>query len=104
MGKNPINIMGVLPSKISSNNQYLKHTFPRHRDIIPKRYELPLMENMITEKTALSHCINKTLVVGNLEIPDPKSIFDFAKYESSASQSAVEFEALAIEVIRKMEI
>ena len=104
MGKQPISIMGVLPSKISSNPQYLKHTFPRHRDIIPKRYELPLMENMITEKTALSHCINKTLVVGNLEIPDPKSIFDFAKYESSASQSAVEFEALAIEVIRKMEI
>lgn len=104
MGKNPINIMGVLPSKISSNNQYLKHTFPRHRDIIPNRYELPLMENMITERTALSHCIHKTLTVGNLEIPDPKSIFDFAKYESSASQSAVEFEALAIEVIRKMEI
>jgi cellulose biosynthesis protein BcsQ len=104
MGKKPINIMGVLPSKISSNNQYLKHTFPRHRDVIPKRYELPLMENMITERTALSHCIHRTIVIGNLEIPDPKSIFDFANYESSASQSAVEFEALAIEVMKKMEM
>ncbi|MTJ54202.1 AAA family ATPase [Anabaena sp. UHCC 0253] len=103
MGKAPIKIMGVLPSKISSNNQYLKHTFPRHRDLIPKRYELPLMDNMITERAALSHCINKNLVVGNLEIPDPKSIFDFAKYESSASASAFEFESLAIEVVRKLE-
>jgi cellulose biosynthesis protein BcsQ len=104
MGKEPIEIMGVLPSKISSNNQYLKHSFPRHRDLIPERYGLPLMDNMITERAALSHCINKNLIVGNLEIPDPKSIFDFAKNESSASPSAVEFEALAIEVIRKMEM
>jgi cellulose biosynthesis protein BcsQ len=104
MGKEPIKIMGVLPSKISSNNQYLKHTFPRHRDLIPERYELPLMDNMITERAALSHCINKHLIVGNLEIPDPKSIFEFAKYESSASQSAFEFESLALEVVRKMEI
>ncbi len=104
MGKSPISIMGVLPSKISSNNQYLKYTFSRHRDIIPNRYELPLMDNMITERAALSHCIHKTLVVGNLEIPDPKSIFDFAKYESSANQSACEFESLAIEVMRKMEM
>jgi cellulose biosynthesis protein BcsQ len=104
IGKAPIKIMGVLPSKISSNNQYLKHTFPRHRELIPERYELPLMDNMITERAALSHCINRNVVVGNLEIPDPKSIFDFAKYESSASASAFEFESLALEVIRKMEI
>lgn len=104
MGKAPIQIMGVLPSKISSNNQYLRHTFPRHRDLIPERYELPLMDNMITERAALSHCINRNLVVGNLEIPDPKSIFDFAKYESSASPSAFEFESLALEVVRKLEI
>ncbi|MTJ14509.1 AAA family ATPase [Anabaena sp. UHCC 0187] len=104
MGKPPIQIMGVLPSKISSNTQYLRHSFPRHRDLIPERYELPLMDNMITERAALSHCINKNLIVGNLEIPDPKSIFDFAKYESSASASAFEFESLALEVVRKMEI
>lgn len=104
MGKLPIQIMGVLPSKISSNIQYLRHSFPRHRDLIPKRYELPLMDNMITERAALSHCINKNLIVGNLEIPDPKSIFDFTKYESSASASAFEFESLALEVVRKMEV
>lgn len=104
MGKLPIQVMGVLPSKISSNAQYLRHSFPRHRDLIPKRYELPLMDNMITERAALSHCINKNLIVGNLEIPDPKSIFDFAKYDSSASLSAFEFESLALEVVRKMEM
>ncbi|MDB9373256.1 AAA family ATPase [Nodularia sphaerocarpa] len=104
MGKKPISIMGVLPSKISSNNQYLKYTFPRHRDVIPERYELPLMDNMITERSCLSHCFNQTILVGDLEIPDPKSIFEFAKNDSSANQSALEFESLAIEVIRKLEI
>ncbi|WP_066423431.1 AAA family ATPase [Anabaena sp. 4-3] len=104
MGKQAIRIMGVLPSKISNNNQYIKYTFPKHRSVIPERYQLPLMDNMITERTALSHCINKTLVVGNLEIPDPKSIFEFARYESSASQAAFEFESLGLEVVRKMEL
>jgi hypothetical protein len=96
--------MGVLPSKISTNNQYLKYTFPKHKAVIPERYELPLMDNMISERTALSHCINKTISVGNLEVPDPKSILDYAEEEPSANISATEFEALAMEVLSKMEM
>lgn len=104
LGKEPLIIMGVLPSKISTNNQYLKHTYPKHKDVIPERYELPLMDNMISERTALSQCINKTISVGDLEIPDPKSILDYAEENSSANVSAAEFEALAIEVLQKMEM
>ncbi|WP_066379492.1 ParA family protein [Anabaena sp. CA = ATCC 33047] len=104
IGKQPIIIMGVLPSKISSNNKYLKYTFPKHRDVIAEVYQLPLMDNIITERSVLSHCINKTVAIGNLPVPDPKSIFEFAKYDSSASQSAFEFESLALEVRRKLEI
>lgn len=104
LGKPPLIIMGVLPSKISTNNQYLKYTFPKHKAIIPERYELPLMDNMISERTALSHCINKTISVGNLEVPDPKSILDYAEEEPSANISATEFEALAMEVLSKMEM
>lgn len=104
LGKEPLIIMGVLPSKISTNNQYLKHTYPKHKAVIPERYELPLMDNMISERTALSQCINKTISVGDLEIPDPKSILDYAEENSSANVSAAEFEALAIEVLQKMEM
>jgi cellulose biosynthesis protein BcsQ len=104
LGKPPLIIMGVLPSKISTNNQYLKYTFPKHKAVIPERYELPLMDNMISERTALSHCINKTISVGNLEVPDPKSILDYAEEEPSANISATEFEALAMEVLSKMEM
>jgi hypothetical protein len=37
-----------------------------------------------------------------MEIPDPKSILDFAASESSANQAAAEFEFLAIEVLNKI--
>ncbi len=104
LGKEPLIIMGVLPSKISTNNQYLKHTYSKHKAVIPDRYELPLMDNMISERTALSQCINKTIPMGDFEIPDPKSILDYAEENSSANVSAAEFEALAIEVLQKMEM
>lgn len=102
LGKQPLIIMGILPSKISTNAQYLKHTFLKHKNVISERYELPLMDSIISERTALSHCINRTILVGDVEIPDPKSILGFAENESSASSSAAEFEFLAIEVLSRM--
>lgn len=104
LGKPPITIMGVLPSKISTNAQYLKHTFLKHKSVISERYDLPLMDSTISERTALSNCINKTIFVDNLEIPAPKSIIDFAENEPSANQAATEFEFLAMEVLSKMEM
>ena len=103
LGKPPLQIMGVLPSKISTHAMYLKHTFPKHKSVVPEHYNLPLMENIISERIHLSHCINQTLSVGELEIPDPKSIFDYAESVSAADVSAAEFEALAIEILEKME-
>ncbi len=102
LGKPHITIMGVLPSKISTNPQYLKYTFSKHKSAIPGRYDLPLMDSVISERTALSACINKTIPMGNLEIPNPKSILDYAENEASANQAAGEFEFLAVEVLNKM--
>ena len=104
LGKEPIMIMGVLPSKISTNVQYLKHTFTKHKDVITKRYGMSLMDSIISERAALSHCLNKTILVGNLEIPDPRSILDYADNEPAANQAAAEFEFLAKEVLSKMEM
>lgn len=104
LGKPAIIIMGVLPSKILTNNQYLKYTYAKHKAVITELYDLPVMDSMISERMALSKCIHKSLTVGNLEIPDPKSILDYAKKEPSANVSAAEFEALAMEVLEKMEM
>ncbi|MEH2128411.1 AAA family ATPase [Nostoc sp.] len=102
MGKPPISIMGVLASKISTNAKFLQYNFPKQREVISERYQLPLMEAVIYDRTALSECMNQTILVGDLEYPDPKSIIKFAELKTSAQISAEEFNVLADEVIRKM--
>ncbi|OYD97910.1 chromosome partitioning protein ParA [Nostoc sp. 'Peltigera membranacea cyanobiont' 210A] len=102
MGKPPISIMGVLASKISTNAKFLQYNFPKQREVISERYQLPLMEAVIYDRTALSECMNQTIPVGDLEYPDPKSIIKFAELKTSAQISAEEFNVLADEVIKKM--
>jgi len=104
MGKPAINIMGVLASKISTNAKFLQYNFPKQREVISERYQLPLMEAVIYDRTALSECMNQTITVGDLEYPDPKSIIKFAELKTSAQISAEEFNVLADEVIRKIEV
>ncbi|MEA5565877.1 AAA family ATPase [Anabaena sp. UHCC 0399] len=102
MGKVPLTIMGVLPSKISTNSKFLQYTFPKQREVISERYQLPLMESVIYDRTALSECMNQTLQVGELEYPDPKSIVKFAELRTSAQVSAEEFNVLADEVLKNI--
>jgi chromosome partitioning protein len=104
LGQPTLTIMGVLPSKISPSHQFIKYVLEKHKSIIPERYGLPLMDSMIFERVALSHCINKTISVGNLDIPDPKSILDYADETSAANTAAAEFESLALEVLSRMEM
>jgi chromosome partitioning protein len=102
-GREPIELLGVLASKISTNARFIQYTFPKQRDVIGKRYEMPLMESVIYDRTALSESFNKTIVVGEVEYPDPKSIFKYADEVNSAAQtSAMEFEILAEEVLTKI--
>ncbi|MFP4006996.1 MAG: AAA family ATPase [Spirulinaceae cyanobacterium] len=102
--KDKINLLGVLPSKISTNFKFLEHTFPRQRQVIPDRYNLPLMDTVIYERSALSECMNNTVVSGNLALPEPQSVLEFAdvKGSKSAQTSAMEFEVLADEVLQKV--
>jgi hypothetical protein len=95
--------MGVLPSKISTNAKSFDKTFPKQKETILRHYNFPVMDSIIFERAALSHCLNQTVSIGDLEIPDPRSIFDFADKNISANQSAQEFESLAQEVLTKME-
>lgn len=107
IGKNPIILIGVLPSKIATNSKFLEFSFPKQRRVISERYNLELMDTVIYERTVLSECTNQTISIGDLEVPDPKSIFDFAESKPSstpAQTSAGEFELLSVEVLKKMEI
>jgi cellulose biosynthesis protein BcsQ len=102
MNKQPLKIMGVLASKISTNAKFLQYTFPKQREVIPERYQLPLMEAVIYDRSALSECMNQSLQVGDLEYPDPKSIIKFAELKTSAQISAEEFNILADEVLQNI--
>jgi chromosome partitioning protein len=101
--KQPIELLGVLASKISTNARFIEYTFPKQREVISNRYEMPLMESVIYDRTALSESFNKIVVVGDIEYPDPKSIFKYAdEVKSTAQVSAMEFEVLAQEVLTKI--
>jgi chromosome partitioning protein len=103
IGKPPINIIGVLASKISTNSKFIQYTFPKQRNVIIERYDIPLMEAVIYDRTVLSECMNQTITVGELEYPDPKSVIKYAEeVKTDAQKSAHEFDILADEVLRKM--
>lgn len=94
IGKEKLEVLGVLPSKVLTNSKYLESVFPKQKETVLHRYGFPVINTPIYERVALSHCVNKTLSMGNLEIPDPKSIFEF----DSDSESVKEFRNLAFEV------
>ncbi|MDJ0578444.1 AAA family ATPase [Crocosphaera sp.] len=93
-----IDILGILACKISTNARFVKATLRKRLDVIPKRYELPMMETVIYDRDDLAKCAEKMQIVGDLEIPNPVSILDF----KPASKSAQEFEILADEVLEKI--
>lgn len=98
IGKSELKILGVLPSKISTNSKYLANTFSKQKQAVIDKYNLPVFDTIISERIALSHCADATVTVGDLEIPNPQSIF---KYDPN-SPSAQEFEILAGEVLDKI--
>lgn len=98
IGKQPLEIIGVLPSKVLTNSRYLDFVFPKQKEAVIQRYGFPVLDTVIYERVALSNCVNKTLTMGNLEVPDPKSIFEFDRN----SDSVKEFRNLSYEVMQKI--
>jgi len=103
MGRPAIKVLGVLPSKISTNARSFNSTFPRQKATITSHYHFPVLDSIIFERAALSHAVNQSRNIGDLEVPDPKSIFDYADQNPGSTQSATEFEELAAELLKKME-
>lgn len=98
INRNMIEILGVLPNKISTNAKFVQYTLPNRVKKISSKYELPLMDSIIYDRDDLAKCAEMTQAIGDLEIIDPKSIFEF----KADSMSAQEFELLAIEVLEKI--
>lgn len=101
--REPLGVFGVLPSKISTNHQFIKFTLPRQKQSVVERYGFSLMDSVIFERMPLATALSRTKRQEEMDIPDPKSIFDFCKEEvsPSAKQAAVDFQMLADEVLEK---
>jgi len=94
----PINILGVLPTKIATNARFIQGTLQKRLALIPERYQLNMMDSIIFERDDLAKCTEQTLQIGDVEQAAPRSIFDF----KSTSKSVGEFQKLANEILRKI--
>ncbi|QIZ72771.1 AAA family ATPase [Oxynema aestuarii] len=95
--RGPVEILGILPCKISTNARFIQSTFQKRRELIPTRYGLELLDSTIYDRDDLAKCSEQVQLVGDLEIACPRSVLDF-KPDSTAAQ---EFEVLALEVLNK---
>ena len=95
----PLKILGILPSKVTTHHQFVKYTLPQQLSKIKDRYDLPLFETVVFQREDLARCSDLVQLVGEIEIPNPRSVLDF----SPNSKSSQEFENLATEVLEKIE-
>ncbi|MBE9006997.1 AAA family ATPase [Fortiea sp. LEGE XX443] len=96
--KPTIEVIGVLPCKISTNARFVQSTLKNRIEKISSRYGVDVMDTVIYERDDLAKCAEKIQIIGDMEIADPISVLDF-KPDSTAAQ---EFELLAIEVLQKI--
>jgi cellulose biosynthesis protein BcsQ len=98
LGKKEINILGILPTKISTNARFIKHTFQKRKQVINERYSFPLFESTIYEREDVAKAVENVIIIGNLDIPEPRSVVDY----KPNSLAAAEFEHLAREILDKI--
>ncbi len=94
----PLQVLGVLPSKISTNAKFFAATYPKRRNLVTTKYKFPVMDSVICEREDLAKSLENYLPFGDDMIPDPRSVMDFRP----DSASAQEFENLANEVLQKI--
>lgn len=85
--RSPVDILGVLPTKISTNARFIQGTLQKRLALISTRYNLKTMDSIIFEREDLAKCTEQTSIIDDIEEAEPRSIFDF----KSTSKSAGEF-------------
>jgi cellulose biosynthesis protein BcsQ len=94
----PIEVLGVLPTKISTNAKFIKGTLQKRIASIKQRYKFEIMDSIIFEREDIAKCTEQTLEIADVEVAAPRSIIDF----KSSSKSANEFQELAQEIMQKI--
>ncbi len=94
MGQNELQVLGIVPSKIATAHRFVQFVLPKMEQTVKERYGFPVLKSRIFDRRDVSAAIERTSEVGELDIPDPQSIFDY----KANSQAAAEFEALTLEV------
>lgn len=95
MQRDELKVLGVLPSKVATATKFVQYTLPKMEAIVQQQYGFPLLKSRIFERRDVSAAIERTLEMGDLDIPNPCSILDY----KPDSQAAEEFEQLASEVL-----
>jgi len=96
----PLQVIGVLPIKISTNPKFVGKTLQQRIATIQNRYQLEVLgQCVIYERDDLAKCVEQVVTVGELDVADPRSIFDFKPH----CKSVDEFNQLAKTVLQKIE-
>ncbi|NJK36118.1 MAG: AAA family ATPase [Oscillatoriales cyanobacterium SM2_2_1] len=93
----PVHVLGLLPSKISTNPRFREYSLPRRLEAA-KKYGFQVFESVIFERDDLAKSLEQVTIEGNYDVPNPQSVLDF----KPDSESAGEFEALTQEVLQKI--
>lgn len=93
-----LQILGVLPNKISTNSRFLASTFHHRLQNIKEKYQLPVLDAVIHDREELAKCLEQTIEIGDLDIPDPRSVFDY----KHNCKSVDEFSALANAIAKQI--
>lgn len=96
MFREPIEVIGVIASKIGTSAKFVEHILPKMIETVEKQYGFQVLDSKIFERRDISKAVERIQEVGDLMIPDPISIIDF----NPQSPAAEEFEQLAKEVMQ----
>jgi len=94
----PIQVLGVLPTKISTNAKFIKGTLQKRIALVKERYKFEVMNSIIFEREDIAKCTEQTLEIADVEVAAPRSIVDY----KPKSKSANEFQQLVEEVMQKI--
>lgn len=94
-GREKLKILGILPTKLPTFQRFIDKTLPKMEEVVRSQYGFSLLQSRIFERRGVSAAIERTIEVGDLDIPNPCSILD----SEPDSQAAEEFEQLADEVL-----
>jgi cellulose biosynthesis protein BcsQ len=97
-GLDPLEVLGVLRSKISTFAQFVKYTLPKRTAIVENDYGFTVMDTIIFEREDIAKSLENCVPDGNDFRPQPQSLLDYRP----DSDSAKEFETLASEVLKKI--